>query len=117
MAAAWTRHLAGDRVAVYSGGSAPASSVNPAAVAAMEEVGIDISAATPQAFDAATVKAADVVITMGCGDTCPIFPGKRYEDWALDDPAGLGVDSVRPIRDEIRRRVLNLLNDLGVETV
>ena len=117
MAAAWTRHLAGDRVAVYSGGSAPASSVNPAAVAAMEEVGIDISAATPQAFDTATVKAADVVITMGCGDTCPIFPGKRYEDWVLDDPAGFGVDRVRPIRDEIRRRVLNLLNDLGVETV
>ena len=116
MAAAWTRHLAGDRIAVFSGGSAPASFVNPSAVAAMKEVGIDISAATPQAFDASTVRAADVVITMGCGDACPIFPGKRYEDWVLDDPAGLGVDAVRPIRDEIRRRVVTLLNDLGVET-
>jgi arsenate reductase len=116
MAAAWTRHLAGDRVEVYSGGSAPAASVNPAAVEAMREVGIEIADAVPKLFDVETVRAADVVITMGCGDTCPIFPGKRYEDWVLNDPAGLGVEAVRPIRDEIRRRVVELLNDLGVET-
>ena len=115
MAAGWTRHLAGNRVEVLSGGSAPAASVNPAVVEAMSEVGIDISSAIPRPFDASTVKVADVVITMGCGDTCPIFPGKRYEDWVLDDPAGMGVDAVRPIRDEIRRRVVELLNDLGVE--
>ena len=115
MAAAWTRHLAGDRVDIFSGGSAPASSVNPSAVEVMREVGIDMSRAEPKAFDADTVRRADVVITMGCGDTCPIFPGKRYEDWALDDPAGLGLDAVRPIRDEIRRRVVELLNDLGTE--
>ena len=116
MAAAWTRHLAGDRVDIFSGGSAPASSVNPSAVEVMREVGIDMSRAEPKAFDADTVRRADVVITMGCGDTCPIFPGKRYEDWALDDPAGLGLDAVRPIRDEIRRRVVELLNDLGIES-
>ena len=116
MAAAWTRHLAGDRVDIFSGGSAPASAVNPSAVEVMREVGIDMSNAEPKSFDADTVRRADVVITMGCGDTCPIFPGKRYEDWALDDPAGLGLDAVRPIRDEIRRRVVELLNDLGIES-
>ena len=115
MAAGWTRHHAGNRVAVLSGGSAPAASVNPAAVEAMSEVGIDISSFAPRMFDASTVEVADVVVTMGCGDSCPIIPGKRYEDWVLDDPAGMGVDAVRPIRDEIRRRVVELLNDLGVE--
>lgn len=81
----------------------------------MREVGVDISESQPKTFDERSVMAADVVITMGCGDTCPIFPGKRYEDWVLNDPAGLGVEAVRPIRDEIRRRVVELLNDLGVE--
>jgi arsenate reductase len=116
MAAGWVRHLAGSRVEVYSGGSDPGKEVNSSAIAAMNEVGIDISAEYPKPFVTEIVQAADVVITMGCGDTCPIFPGKRYEDWVLDDPAGLGVDAVRPIRDEIRRRVVELLNDLGVET-
>lgn len=115
MAAAWTRHLGGDQVEVYSGGSSPASMVNPAAAEVMREVGIEIGSFTPKSFDVETVKVVDAVITMGCGDTCPIFPGKRYEDWELEDPAGLGVDAVRPIRDEIRRRVVELLNDLGVE--
>jgi arsenate reductase len=99
---------------VYSGGSLPAEALNPAAVAAMREVGIDITDQSPKAFTTETVRAADVIITMGCGDACPIFPGKRYEDWALDDPAGLDIDSVRPIRDEIRRRVERLMVDLGV---
>lgn len=116
IAAGWARHLAGERVAIFSGGSAPASHVNPAAVEVMREVGVDISESQPKTFDERSVMAADVVITMGCGDTCPIFPGKRYEDWVLNDPAGLGVEAVRPIRDEIRRRVVELLNDLGVET-
>jgi arsenate reductase len=115
MAAGWVRHLAQDRVDVYSGGSNPGKQLNPAAVQAMHEVGIDIANESPKLFDVEHVKAADAVITMGCGDSCPIFPGKRYEDWALDDPAGLGVVAVRPIRDEIRRRVVELLNDLGVE--
>jgi arsenate reductase (thioredoxin) len=115
MAAGWLRHLAGDRVTIYSGGSEPAQHVNPAAVAAMEELGIDISQETPKLFTTDTVKAADVVITMGCGDTCPIFPGKKYEDWPLDDPAGQGVDAVRPIRDDIGQRVKNLLTELGIE--
>lgn len=114
MAAGWVRHLAGDRVTVYSGGSEPASQVNPAAVAAMAEVGIDITGASPKLFTIDEVKAADAVITMGCGDTCPIFPGKLYEDWPLDDPAGQGVEAVRPIRDEIGRRVERLLGELGV---
>ena len=113
MAAGWLRHLAGDVVDVYSGGSAPGNAVNPAAVLAMREVGIDISNAQPRLFTVDDVKIADVVITMGCGDACPIFPGKRYEDWKLDDPAGLGVESVRPIRDEIRRRVEALIDDLA----
>lgn len=115
MAAGWVRHLAGDKVTVYSGGSEPASQVNPAAVAAMAEVGIDISGELPKLFSVAEVKAADAVITMGCGDTCPIFPGKRYEDWPLEDPAGQDVDAVRPIRDEIRRLVEVLLDEMGVD--
>lgn len=116
MAAGWVRHFAGDRVDVYSGGSNPGKHINLAAVEAMLEVGIDIANESPKLFTIKNVKAADAVITMGCGDVCPIFAGKRYEDWALEDPAGLGVDAVRPIRDEIRRRVVELLNDLGIET-
>jgi protein-tyrosine-phosphatase len=114
MAAGWLRHLSKGRVEVYSGGSMPGADLNAAAVEAMREVGIDISSEFPKPFAVEIVQAADVVITMGCGDTCPIFPSKRYEDWALDDPAGLGVEAVRPIRDEIRRRVEALLADLGV---
>jgi protein-tyrosine-phosphatase len=116
MAAGWLRHLSKGRVEVYSGGSLPGKDLNAAAVAAMQEVGIDIASEFPKPFAVEIVQAADVVITMGCGDTCPIFPGKRYEDWALDDPAGLGVEAVRPIRDAIRRRVEDLLQDLGVST-
>ncbi|WP_190140111.1 arsenate reductase ArsC [Streptomyces longispororuber] len=112
MAAAWLTHLAGDRIEVRSAGSAPAADVNPAAVAAMAEAGIDLSAATPKVLTADAVRASDVVITMGCGDTCPVLPGKRYLDWALDDPAGQGLDAVRPIRDEIGRRVRALVDDL-----
>ena len=115
MAAGWMRNLAQDRVDVYSGGSDPGKQLNPAAVEAMREVGIDISTEYPKQFDTEAVKVADAVITMGCGDSCPIFPGKRYEDWALEDPAGLGVEAVRPIRDEIRLRVVELLNNLGVD--
>ncbi len=114
MAAGWMRALAGDSVIVYSGGSAPADGVNPSAVEAMKEVGIDITDNVPRLFTVDDVREADVVITMGCGDTCPIFPGKRYEDWQLDDPAGLGVEAVRPIRDEIRGRVESLILDLGL---
>lgn len=114
MAAGWLRHLSKGRVEVYSGGSMPGTDLNASVVEAMREVGVDISSEFPKPFAVEIVQAADVVITMGCGDTCPIFPGKRYEDWALDDPAGLGVDAVRPIRDEIRRRVEALLADLGV---
>ncbi|MFD7285246.1 arsenate reductase ArsC [Streptomyces sp. NPDC059863] len=116
MAAAWLTHLAGDRVEVRSAGSAPADSVNPAAVEAMREAGIDMSAETPKILTIDAVRASDVCITMGCGDTCPVFPGKRYLDWKLDDPAGQGVDAVRPIRDEIERRVRGLLAELGVRT-
>ena len=116
MAAGWLRQLAGDSVDVFSGGSAPGNTVNAAAVQAMREVGIDIAGAQPRRFTVNDVKAADVVITMGCGDTCPIFPGKRYEDWAIDDPAGLDVASVRLIRDAIKRRVEDLLADMGVST-
>ncbi|MEU7779013.1 arsenate reductase ArsC [Micromonospora parva] len=112
MAAGWLRHLAGDAVEVRSAGSAPAETVNPAAVEAMREVGIDITDQTPKLLEYATAETSDVIVTMGCGDTCPVFPGKRYEDWKLDDPAGKGVESVRPIRDEIRTRVENLLSDL-----
>ena len=113
MAAAYLTHLAGDRVEVRSAGSAPAEQVNPAAVAAMLEEGIDMSAQVPKVLTDAAVRASDVVITMGCGDTCPIYPGKRYEDWVLDDPAGQGVEAVRPIRDEIRRRVEALVAELA----
>jgi protein-tyrosine-phosphatase len=112
MAAGWLRHLAGDRVMVYSGGSEPASEVNPAAIAAMAEVGIDIADQHPKPWTDEIVRAADVVVTMGCGDACPIFPGTRYEDWELDDPAGRGVAAVRPIRDEIRQRVEALIGSL-----
>ncbi|MEU6252365.1 arsenate reductase ArsC [Streptomyces sp. NPDC047043] len=112
MAAAFVTHLAGDRVEVRSAGSAPADAVNPAVVAAMKEVGIDISAETPKALTVDAVQASDVVITMGCGDTCPVFPGKRYLDWQLDDPAGQGVDAVRPIRDEIERRARGLVGEI-----
>jgi arsenate reductase len=115
MAAGWVRHLAGDRVEVFSGGSDPGHDLNAAAVAAMAEVGVDIRDEYPKPFATEIVQAADVVITMGCGDTCPIFPGKRYEDWALDDPAGLGIEAVRPIRDEIKRRVESLISDLAVD--
>jgi protein-tyrosine-phosphatase len=114
MAAAYTHHLSRGEVEVRSAGSAPADQVNPAVREAMLEEGIDISAETPKILTSEAVQASDVVITMGCGDTCPIYPGKRYEDWTLDDPAGQGVDAVRPIRDEIRRRVSDLLEDLGV---
>src|SRR5215510_380900 len=105
MAAGWLRHLAGDRITVYSGGSEPADQFNPSAVAAMAEVGIDITAEFPKPWTDEIVRASDVVVTMGCGDACPLFPGKRYEDWELDDPAGLDVAAVRRIRDEIDRRV------------
>jgi len=114
MAAGWLRHLAGDRVDVRSAGSAPSGTVNPVAVEAMREVGIDISSAEPKILTTEAVEASDAVITMGCGDACPFFPGKRYEDWVLDDPAGQGLDAVRPIRDEIRRHVEELLISLGV---
>ncbi len=113
MAAAYLTHLAGDRVEVRSAGSAPADAVNPAAVAAMAEEGIDMSAEIPKVLTDEAVRASDVVITMGCGDTCPIYPGKRYEDWKLDDPAGQGVDAVRPIRDEIRRRIETLIGEIA----
>ena len=114
MAAAYTRHLSGGAVDVLSAGSEPADQVNPSAVAAMAEDGIDITAETPKILTTEAVMESDVVITMGCGDTCPIFPGKRYEDWELDDPAGKGVDSVRPIRDEIKQRVRALIASLDV---
>ena len=117
MAAGWLRHLAGDAVEVRSAGSEPADHVNPSAVEAMAEEGIDITAETPKILTTEAVKESDVVITMGCGDTCPIFPGKRYEDWELDDPAGKGVESVRPIRDEIRARILDLLASLDLAPV
>ena len=114
MAAGWMRHLAGDRVVVYSGGSEPASEINAAVVDAMDEVGIDIRAEFPKPWTDEVVRAVDVVITMGCGDACPLYPGKRYEDWDLDDPAERDVGSVRPIRDEIRTRVEVLLASLTV---
>jgi len=108
------QHLAGDRAVAWSGGSEPGAEVNPAAVQAMSERGIDISAAYPKPWTDEAVRAADVVISMGCGDACPIFPGKRYEEWILDDPAGLSVEQVRPVRDEIEHRVRQLLDQLGV---
>ena len=112
MAAGWLSHLAGDAVEVRSAGSAPKDAVNPAAVEAMAEVGIDISAQTPKILTTEAVQDSDVVITMGCGDACPFFPGKRYLDWELEDPAGKGVEAVRPIRDEIRGHVEQLLSEL-----
>ena len=112
MAAAFLQHLGGGQVEVRSAGSLPADSINPSAVAAMAEVGIDISTHTPKVLSTDAVQDSDVVITMGCGDACPIFPGKRYLDWDLTDPAGKGVDAVRPIRDDIRTRVQGLLREL-----
>ena len=113
MAAAWLARLAGDRVQVRSAGSAPADTVNPAVVEAMREVGIDISAEAPKILTADAVQASDVCVTMGCGDACPVFPGKRYLDWKLDDPAGQGVGAVRPIRDEIKARVEKLIGEIA----
>jgi arsenate reductase (thioredoxin) len=113
MAAGWLRHLAGDAVEVRSAGSLPADQVNPAAVEAMAEVGVDIAGQQPKVLSTEAVEASDVVITMGCGDVCPIFPGKRYEDWKLDDPAGQGIEVVRPIRDEIEFRIRLLLDELA----
>src|SRR4051794_7811858 len=110
MALGWFNHLAGDRAIAWSGGSEPGTEVNPAAVAAMAEVGIDIAAEFPKPWTEEIIRAADVVITMGCGDACPLYPGKRYEDWELDDPAGQDLASVRPIRDEIRAHVEALLD-------
>ena len=114
MAAGYLSHLSGGAVEVRSAGSLPADAVNPAAVAAMAEEGTDIAAEAPKILTTGAVQDSDVVITMGCGDTCPIFPGKRYEDWSLDDPASRGLDAVRPIRDEIRRRVTALLAELMI---
>jgi arsenate reductase (thioredoxin) len=117
MAAGWMRQLAGDRIDVFSGGSEPAESVNRAAVAAMAEKGIDIASEVPQPWSDEIIRAADVIVTMGCGDACPIYPGRRYVDWELDDPAGKGLEDVRPIRDELERRVRDLMAELGVEPV
>jgi arsenate reductase len=116
MAMGWFNHLAGGRAVAYSGGSEPGERVNPAAVEAMAEVGIDISTAQPKRWTDEGVRAADVVVSMGCGDACPVYPGKRYEDWVLADPFGKGVEEVRPTRDEIGRRVRGLLASLGVTT-
>jgi protein-tyrosine-phosphatase len=116
MAAALLERLAEGRVRVRSAGTTPADEVNPAVVQAMAEVGIDLSTGRPKLLTDDTVRDSDVVITMGCGDACPIYPGKRYEDWTLDDPAGKGVDEVRPIRDEIERRVRSLLTELTAAT-
>jgi arsenate reductase len=114
MAAGWLRHLAGGAVEVRSAGSRPAQQINPAAVEAMREVGIDITAERPKKLESATVRDTDVVVTMGCGDTCPVFPGKRYEDWELTDPAGQPLEVVRTVRDQIRVRVDQLLAELAV---
>jgi protein-tyrosine-phosphatase len=113
MAAGYLEHLAGDRVDVLSAGSQPADEVNPAAVAAMAEDGVDIGGRQPRLLSDSAVQTADVVVTMGCGDACPVYPGRRYEDWQLDDPAGQDLDAVRLIRDEIRERVERLLSSLG----
>jgi arsenate reductase len=113
MAAGYLTHLGGDSVTVLSAGSEPADRINPVAVQAMAEEGIDITAARPKTLTTEAVQEADVVITMGCGDTCPVFPGKRYEDWVLDDPAGQDIEAVRPIRDEIRRRTEHLIEQLA----
>ena len=113
MAAAWLRDLGGDRVEVFSAGSAPGDAVNPTAVEAMAEVDIDISDQQPKIWTDDTVRAADVVISMGCGDACPVYPGKRYDDWELTDPAGQGIELVRAVRDEIRGRVERLLTEIA----
>jgi protein-tyrosine-phosphatase len=117
MAAAYTAELSGGLVEVRSAGSAPADTINPAVRDAMLEDGIDIAAERPKLLTPEAVQSSDVVITMGCGDACPFYPGKRYLDWQLDDPAGQGVDAVRPIRDEIKRRVTTLLDELGIRVV
>jgi protein-tyrosine-phosphatase len=114
MAMGFFKALAGDRAIAWSGGSEPGTQVNPAAIEVMAEVGIDISGEFPKPWTDEIVRAADAVITMGCGDACPIFPGKKYEDWVLEDPMGLDLDSIRPIRDDIKQRVTNLLAELGV---
>ena len=116
MAAGWLQHVAGEGVEVLSAGSEPAEEINPVAVDAMREVGIDLAAAQPEILTTDAVQASDVVITMGCGDACPIFPGKRYEDWKLDDPAGQDLHAVRAIRDEIEHRVRTLVADLRSST-
>ncbi len=115
MAAGFVRSLAGGRVRVFSGGSEPADEVNPVAAEAMREVGVDIAGMSPQRWTHAMVEAADVVVTMGCGDTCPVLPGKRYVDWPVEDPAGKGLGEVRAIRDDIARRVRRLLAELGID--
>jgi arsenate reductase len=112
MAAGWLRALAGDAIEVRSAGTAPGEQVNPVAVEAMREAGVDISAAAPKPLTVDEVRVSDVVVTMGCGDTCPVLPATRYLDWPLDDPAGQGIEAVRPIRDEIRRRVEELISEL-----
>lgn len=117
MAAGFARALGGELLDVYSGGSEPASQINAVAVEAMGEIGIDIREQIPQRWSDETVHAADVIVTMGCGDACPVFAGKRYLDWELDDPSGRGLDEVRRIRDDIRDRVRTLLDELGVEAV
>ncbi|MFO7961464.1 MAG: hypothetical protein R6U94_11005 [Nitriliruptoraceae bacterium] len=117
MAAGWLRHLAGERIEVLSGGSAPSASINPSAVEAMAEKGIDIADQFPKPWTDETVGVADVIVSMGCGDACPVLPGKRYLDWELEDPAGKGVDSVRPIRDDIEQRVRGLMTELGVDPI
>ena len=116
MAAGYLQHLAGDRVQVLSAGSQPADRINPVAVAAMAEEGIDIAREQPKVLTSDAVQDSDVVITMGCGDECPFYPGKRYEDWTLDDPAGQGIEAVRPIRDQIRARVVQLIEDIAART-
>ena len=115
MAAGWAAHLAGDRATVRSGGSDPAAEVNPSAVAAMAEVGVDIAGSSPRRWTDDDLRAADAIVTMGCGDECPVVPGARRLDWPLPDPAGQGVEAVRPIRDEIEQRVRALLGDLGID--
>jgi arsenate reductase len=116
MAAGYLQHLAGDRITVLSAGSEPGDRINPVAVRAMAEEGIDIGTATPKVLTTEAVQESDVVITMGCGDACPFFPGKRYEDWKLDDPAGQDIEAVRPIRDEIRARIEQLIGELAPVT-
>jgi len=117
MAAAWLRYLGGDGVEVFSGGSNPGSVVNPAAIASMGEVGIDIATEFPKPWTEDVLRAADAIVTMGCGDACPVFPGTRYMDWKVDDPAGLPVEDVRPIRDDVERRVRELMTELGIPVV